>query len=257
MSRCWNSPLWSALLVTAALALGSPAAAAERRDGPPAISFDALVEQGLVAYRARDYRVAAEKFLQANAMQPDPNLLFNVARCYEALGDTRGAVEKYRLFLASPDIEPGGRQRAEERLRILRRAAAPGTTAADSPEATTETEAAPRRSALPVFGAVVGAAGVLAGGLAYALGVRDQRQVTGVPEYGTPGAVHPLTEVQAHQLIDAGQRKKTIGAVLVGASGAILAASLAALVRTSPAAVESGSLAVAVTPGGLSLGGRF
>jgi hypothetical protein len=141
---------------------------------------------------------------------------------------------------------------------MLRRAAAAAPGAATPPEATAEAEAQPHRRTLPVFGAVVGAAGVLAGGLAYALGVRDQRQVTGVPGFGQPGVVHPLSEVQAHGLVEAGQRKRNIGAVLVGAGGAILAVSLTALMRNAPAAVESSDMSLAVTPaGGLSLAGRF
>jgi hypothetical protein len=31
----------------------------------------------------------------------DSNLLFNIASCYEALGDIEAALEKYRVFLAA------------------------------------------------------------------------------------------------------------------------------------------------------------
>ena len=164
MSLCWSNGRRFAVAALLACALGValPATAT----AAPALGFDALVEQGLVAYKARDYRQAVEKFLQANAMQPDPNLLFNLARCYEALGDTRAATEKYRLFLASPDADPSGRQRAEDRLRALRRrpagvadrpapsgpsvrAAAPAAaaTTAEPPPGSSRRSRDPRRSA--------------------------------------------------------------------------------------------------------------
>ena len=81
-----------------------------------------LSEQGLAFYKARDYRRATEKFLQAYAIDPDPNLLFNVARCYQALGDLVAAIEKYEAYLRSPNIDATGRERAEKWLRTLREA---------------------------------------------------------------------------------------------------------------------------------------
>jgi hypothetical protein len=251
--------LLAGCLLTALAA--SPARAQERRgDGAP--TFDALVEQGLSAYRGRDYRRAVEKFLQANAMQPDPNLLFNLARCYEALGDTRAATEKYRLFLASPDAEPSGRQRAEDRLRVLRkRAAAPAdTTARAAAETPIGAPPPPRPNRLAIFGAVAGAASVVGGALAYGLGLRDHQQITDVSEYGNAGTVHPLTEVQAQRLADGGRRKKTIGAVMAGAGGAVLAVSLVALLLPRPVG-ENVSVAMSLGAeqegGGLLLTGRF
>src|ERR687884_14472 len=82
----------AAMAVSPRLALGAPA-----EGGPAApVTVDSLTDEGLAAYRARDFRHATEKFLQAYAMQPDPNLLFNLGRCYEALGDNEAAQEKYR-----------------------------------------------------------------------------------------------------------------------------------------------------------------
>jgi tetratricopeptide (TPR) repeat protein len=249
--------LAAAVLLAAVLSTSLPATS----QAAPA-SFDALVEQGLVAYRARDYRQAVEKFLQANALQPDANLLFNLARCYEAMGDTRAAMEKYRLFLASPEADPAGRARAEDRLRVLRRRPARAPDDADSLTSGSASGETPRtgRHTLAVFGAVTGAAGVAAGALAYALGARDHQQVTGVPEYRSPGAVHPLTEVQAQRLAEAGRRKKTAGAVMAGAGGAVLAASLAAILF-SRSGGENGSVAMGLTAeqkgGALLLSGRF
>ena len=54
-----------------------------------------LNEAGARFYREKNYRRAIEKFIEAYAIDRDPNLLFNIARCYEELGDTRAAIEKY------------------------------------------------------------------------------------------------------------------------------------------------------------------
>ena len=55
-----------------------------------------LNEAGAKYYSARSYRRAIEKFIEAYAIDRDPNLLFNIARCYEELGETAAAIEKYR-----------------------------------------------------------------------------------------------------------------------------------------------------------------
>src|SRR5436309_16119301 len=83
------------LLVALVPLVAAPALAGDASPPVPAASVDALVEQGFAAYHARDYRRAAETFLRAHTIQPDPNLLFNIGRCYEALGDRAAAIEKY------------------------------------------------------------------------------------------------------------------------------------------------------------------
>src|SRR5690606_3466468 len=64
-----------------ALALAPPAAAADPRpSSAPAdsASVTQLNEEGAALYAARDYRRAIEKFIQAYAIDADPNLLFNI-----------------------------------------------------------------------------------------------------------------------------------------------------------------------------------
>jgi tetratricopeptide (TPR) repeat protein len=80
----------------------------------------AASDDGFALYRSRQYRRAAEKFLQAYVRDADPNLLFNIARCYQALGDTDAAIEKYEAFLASSGADDQGRRRAAEAVRLLR-----------------------------------------------------------------------------------------------------------------------------------------
>src|SRR5436305_8380691 len=103
-------------------AADEPAAAASRSSSAAARApaSPAVGDDGFALYRAREYRRAAEKFLQAYALDADPNLLFNIARCYEALGDTLAAIEKYKAFLANPGADDQGRRRATEAVRVLR-----------------------------------------------------------------------------------------------------------------------------------------
>src|SRR5512147_1101856 len=88
---------------------GAPLDAGVEPPAPGAERVVELNEQGNALYASGDYRRAAELFLQAHAIDEDPNLLFNIGSCYEALGDIDAALEKYRAFLASPDADPEGR----------------------------------------------------------------------------------------------------------------------------------------------------
>ncbi|HTV22205.1 MAG TPA: tetratricopeptide repeat protein, partial [Polyangiaceae bacterium] len=109
-----------ALLTSVALALApTTARAVDNRPSPPpasASSVAQLNEEGAALYAARDYRRAIEKFIQAYAVDSDPNLLFNIARCYEELGEIDAAIEKYETFLKTPGADTRGRQRARESL---------------------------------------------------------------------------------------------------------------------------------------------
>jgi tetratricopeptide (TPR) repeat protein len=117
------------------LAFAAPAGATEEgvsssatAQGEARTNQQELVEEGLALYRAHDHRSAAERFLQAYAITKDPNLLFNVARCYEALGDKTAAIEKYEAFLADPTIDATGKERAERAVRVLRKKKDRGTS---------------------------------------------------------------------------------------------------------------------------------
>src|SRR4029077_7056180 len=101
-----------------ALADDTAAAAAASR----AAEVAKLNEDGMALYRARDYRHAVEKFLHAEALDQDPNLLYNIARCYEMLGERAAAIEKSEAFLAKPDAAPQGKRRAWDAIRALRQA---------------------------------------------------------------------------------------------------------------------------------------
>ena len=128
-----NPPLVVAALLLAGLVLrGERALAAETTGASePSVAdtVSKLTDEGFRLYRERDYRHASEKFLQAYALDEDPNLLFNIARCNEALGNNDGAIEKYEAFMAKPESDPRGKRRAADAVRALRqnKASAPQT----------------------------------------------------------------------------------------------------------------------------------
>lgn len=98
-----------------------------------------LNSQGVALYQAGRYREAVEVFLGAYAVDKDPNTLFNIARCYELLNEPEAALKKYEAFLASPDIEPAGRERATRAVQALQER----SQAASAPQAEASTTAAP------------------------------------------------------------------------------------------------------------------
>jgi hypothetical protein len=273
-------------IATAVTVVTTPAAAQETPQAGASPSRSAalnqLTDDGFAYFKARDYRHAAEKFLQAYALDQDPNLLYNLARCYESLGDTDNAIEKYEVFLAKPDADPQGKARAREALAALREAkrkaagrppaidrapvlaAASSTTSAAHLDADTSESKSTSSFFRPRV--ILLGAGLLvtaAGAVVYALGAADHARVTDSAGYGTAGQVDPLTETQAHALVESGTRKKWIGGIGVGAGAALLATSAILFMTGSSAEADgrepSGRVAFGPIEGGAAFtwGGRF
>ncbi len=62
---------------------------------------DLHFQLGVEAYAAGDFRLALERMLRANRLVPNRNVVFNIALCYEALGDYDEAYRSYAQTLAS------------------------------------------------------------------------------------------------------------------------------------------------------------
>lgn len=229
------------------LAWAEPALAAE--DGASNVAIPeaeaaramALNEEGAALYAARDYRRAVEKFIQAHAVDEDPNLLFNIASCYEKLGDADAAIEKYRDFLAAPAADPEGRQRAEKAIEALSHGPAEAGPARSKPadaavKAPREPQAPPTPVVLQVRpdgprllpwlafggGAVLG----VAGATFYLLGANDHAEVTGSPGYGDRSVAASMTLAQAEHLVRNGKTKKWIGGTSLVLGGALVTSYL-------------------------------
>jgi tetratricopeptide (TPR) repeat protein len=275
-----NAPSRFSLCLLASLGLGLMPGAARAADGKPAAapsgspSVAQLNEEGAALYAARDYRRAIEKFIQAYAIDADPNLLFNIARCYEELGEVEAAIEKYETFLKTPGADTRGRQRASESLAALREvqssaasvAPAAFPKAALAPDAATpaapeSAESAPN-AVLPWL--VLSGAGVFAvvGTTFYLLGASDHAQVTDARGYGDANAVADMTRRQADDWVSSGNSKKLIGGISFGLAGALAATYVVLLVNgddESPAQTDAGpSLGWSLVParGGASVSAR-
>lgn len=70
-------------------------------------------------YQNGEYRAAIDQFERAYAVYPEPNILFNKARCYDKLGDLEKAREYYSRFIDAPYIGEGERATAREYLEAL------------------------------------------------------------------------------------------------------------------------------------------
>lgn len=265
---------------TAALALGalltSPPAGAEPQGSDASDSNAARIaelnEAGAKAYAERNYRAAIEKFVEAYAIDHDPNLLFNIARCYEKLGDLPAAIEKYETFIATPGADTEGRLKAKASLRELRQLESQGGTTQESsaaPEASESPRAAdtdaqssstfPRLLPWLSLGGGAVLAGV--GATFYVFGMRDHDQVTSAKGYGSTSSVHPMTRSEAQSYVDAGDTKKRIGGIGLGLGGALLATS-AVLFLTGGNSAEPETttrLSLEPSPTGVvaTYGGRF
>jgi tetratricopeptide (TPR) repeat protein len=241
----------------------APAAAA-----PGQVSVAQLNEEGAALYAARDYRRAIEKFIQAYAVDTDPNLLFNIARCYEELGEVDAAIEKYENFLKTPGADTRGRQRARESLQSLRDArdgnsvdeaaveGGAGPTSSPSEAAIAEPQPATQASESSVLpwitlGGSVAMAAV--GTTFYFLGASDHGKVTDSPGFGDPSAVSGMTRREADDLVSAGDTKKLIGGISFGVAAALAATYVVLLVTDdagSPEPAPSLGFSLAPSPHG-------
>jgi len=262
------------LLVALGVLLPSAARGAEAggaADAAATTRIAELNESGARAYAERNYRTAIEKFVEAYAIDHDPNLLFNIARCYEKLGDLDAAIEKYQAFVAAPGADTEGRIKAKESIAELEHLRNQGGVSPRDPAAPTG-EAAPASAAgeassssfnvwpWVTLGAGVVVAGV--GGAFYALGANDHAQVTDAAGYGDPSVVYPMTRAEAQDYVDSGNTKKLIGGISLGVGGALIATGVVLLVTGKSAAAapaQAASFTFAPSAEGVVAGytGRF
>jgi len=80
-----------------------------------------LFQESVDSYRKGDFRTTIALLQEAYALDPQPVLLYNLARAYEGVGDTDSAIDAYTRYLA---LDPKARDRGaiEQRITTLRRA---------------------------------------------------------------------------------------------------------------------------------------
>ena len=73
-----------------------------------------LATQSAKHYKRGEFEVSVALLRQAYALYPEPNLLYNLARSLESMGDKRGAIDQYNKYLATA-------KRIDDRGAIQRR----------------------------------------------------------------------------------------------------------------------------------------
>lgn len=243
--------LLNAVLITVALSAQAPA---PTTTPAPAADVQSEVEriyaEGAALYKSGKYRAAVEKFEQAYALYPEPNLLFNMGRAYEALGELDQAILKFKLCARHPQAAADVAARARDKLAVLEAAQAnsaatpapaPATTTTTTAPTTTTTTPAPAPAAaaapppsgapvLAIAGGVIGVVGIVAGGVGgvfYGLGSAAHGEVEAAKD-GASDGVASLSRVEAQRLVDEGAGQKTLGVSLLvgGAVGLVVGGAL-------------------------------
>ena len=240
-------------LFASAMAIAGVAHAEDTSEpAPRAAQVQRLSDQGATAYQQRDYRRANELFQQAYAIDPDPNLLYNIARCFEALGDKQTAIEKYELFISSPGADSKGRLRAQDAVRLLRSSsslpptsgvvaqpAGANRTAVTSSRAPAEGTHGSYVPAIVAF--AIGAAGLVTGAVAGGLALSKRSSLDAVC---TSAHACPLGEAGDISSLKTTSTLSTVGFVV----GGVGAATGVALLLFRPSSRAEGDSAASLTP---------
>jgi len=93
---------------------------------------DRLASEGVVAFEAGEFERALELLTEAYALNPKPNLVFNIGRIHEELGQLEEASKFYTEFLTLPGVDLETRGFAAERLEVIRRVLAQAQSDAEA-----------------------------------------------------------------------------------------------------------------------------
>jgi len=186
--------------------------------------------EGAAMFKAGAYKKALERFKAAYAMIPVSNLLYNMGRCYEALGHIDEALSHYKRCMDDPESSQEAKVRSAQRYEMLVKAKVSGAKAArpergagqgSEPSSGGNMLAIMRWSTLGL-GVALG----VAGAVTFASGAADHDEIESLEGFGNPDALLDMTREKALDLSDSGTTKKTIGVVLFGAAGAALVTSV-------------------------------
>jgi tetratricopeptide (TPR) repeat protein len=98
--------------------LGASAPALQAQESPQESPVQ-LFEEGMRRFGAKDYKSAVEVFRRVFQLDPNPFVLYNIARCYEELGDPDSAVRYYQRALALDGLPKEVRKETVARLERL------------------------------------------------------------------------------------------------------------------------------------------
>lgn len=229
--RRWAFPF----VFTSLLALLSGSAHARQAEGADAdvTLAESKADQAFRAYQSKRFAEAVALYMEAYNAAPNADILYNVARIYDAkLLDRPLAINFYRRYITDPGAVADRIQIANERLLALREAelaATQPTREVEPPAAAPEIDtrrpavyAAPEPgwSTAEVLGAVLAGTGVVALGVGTGFGIAAM---------GETKTVNDLCEdnvCSEQRGIDSAQRARdhaTISTIGVASGGALLA----------------------------------
>lgn len=118
-----------ALALLIAVGLAFPMGAAAQDEGPPpsddgqedptVAEVERLSEQGAEFFHANRYKEAIAVFDRAYQLNPVANLLYNIALCYDRMGDLTSARAYYERFILAPDADADVRASALTRMKDI------------------------------------------------------------------------------------------------------------------------------------------
>lgn len=222
-----------------------------------------LYKQSAESYRKGDFATTIDLLREAYSLDPQPVLLYNLARAYEGIGDTDGAIDTYKKYL---DADPNTKDRGaiEQRIATLQRErdekiALQKQSEADRKRAQEEAaraaaaakqkkEAPPHhRSALPY---IVGGIGIGGLGTGVVLGLMATSQHS--------SARDEPQQLQAENEQNRAKTYATASTISFIAGGALLAIGTTWwILDGSSGKASTQSARLGVTPGGLLLEGKF
>lgn len=267
-------------VATVGLAIGAPAPGRSETPGggvsqeppraaEPARRVEALYAEGVALFRAGAYSEALARFETAYGVLPVPNLLYNIGRSFEALGELDKALASYRRCMDHPDSSGEAKLRAAQRYETLVQARvtgaqatrAVGSAAGPLAPAGEPPEPGAWRRTVGWIVLPVGLVALAAGAVSFALGARDHGAIEDLPGYGDPAAVLEMTRAEALDRREDGRIKKQIGVALLVAGGALAAGATTLLVwpaesrQPGSRAAIGGPVTLGLTPIGSATGG--
>jgi tetratricopeptide (TPR) repeat protein len=193
-----NALLWNRVRLLALLAVLLASVSASAAEPPMQPEVQAIYDEAMARYAARDYKAAIHAFEAAYALEPRREILFAQAQATRLAGDCAAALPLYEKFLAT---SPPPQQVEATRIAVARceaiAAATPPPRAPDPPPVVITPPPPPPRWYSDRAGAALVGAGVIGVGVGAAL-ISSARatdaEARGVREYDKVAALRDRAE---------------------------------------------------------------
>jgi tetratricopeptide (TPR) repeat protein len=213
-------------------------------------------ELGQSLYKTSNYPAALSEFQKALALDPNADLVFNIARCYEVMGKLELAIATYRDYLARKP-NASDRDLVETRIATLEQRARDDGIAVREPPPPEDT--APRRRWRRTAGWTAIGVGVAALGAGIAFGALARSKASDYQQAVDVGK----TWFELEEIAASGRRHQAAQIATLVVGGAATAGGVVLLVldwrrpREARAARPTVMPFVSAAGGGLLAGGSF